>query len=255
MRSTKRSTITIPPLTRVILLACFFLLSTTTTCCLGKKDRNVGHPHRGLIDKLLPGKLDLDLSSSDESKLMDEKAVMKHIESEGGQGGTAICVQDVNAPKQAVWNQILGFNSYKGKVNRVRECGNYEVKPVDHENGSRRWNIKTKMVVSVLPGYKYEYYCDHVYAPDCDSLSWSLDYDKLSDFDDVAGKWYLEDHPKKRDCTRVFYTCDIKLNGIVPKPIKDILTKKALRDATGWVKKESEAKPEAAIPSEYAPAY
>ena len=44
---------------------------------------------------------------------------------------------------------------------------------------------------------KYEYYCDHVYAPDCDSMTWSLDYDKLSDFDDVAGHWHLEEHPKK----------------------------------------------------------
>ena len=88
-------------------------------------------------------------------------------------------MQDVNAPKQAVWNQILDLNSYKGKVNRVLECKNYVMKHIDTDKG-RRWNIKTKMVVSVLPGYRYEYYCDHIYAPDCDSLTWSLDYDKLS---------------------------------------------------------------------------
>jgi len=26
---------------------------------------------------------------------------------------------------------------------------------------------------------------------------WSLDYEKYSDFDDVAGHWHLEDHPTK----------------------------------------------------------
>jgi len=86
-------------------------------------------------------------------------------------------------------------------------------------------------------------------------MTWSLDYDKLSDFDDVAGHWHLEEHPKKPGCTRVFYTCDIKLKGSVPKAIKDILTKKALRDATAWVKRESEANTSAAIPAQFAPAY
>ena len=59
-------------------------------------------------------------------------------------------VQDVKAPKSAVWNQILDLQSYVGKVDRVRECENYHVK----KNDDGRWNIKTKMVVSVLPGYK-----------------------------------------------------------------------------------------------------
>lgn len=240
----------LPQLKRVVLIA--ILLSLSCNFVQGrKKDRNAGHSHRGLLKKLLPGPFALDLSGKEEDCLSADKAVMKSIEDDSGQGGTAICVQDVKAPKSAVWNQILDLQSYVGKVDRVRECENYHVK----KNDDGRWNIKTKMVVSVLPGYKYEYYCDHVYAPDCDSMTWSLDYDKLSDFDDVAGHWHLEEHPKKPGCTRVFYTCDIKLKGSVPKSIKDILTKKALRDATAWVKRESEANTSAAIPAQFAPAY
>lgn len=175
---------------------------------------------------------------------------MKQIPGENGQGGRAICVQDVNAPSDAVWNQILNVDSYVGKVSKLKECKNYLVKKL--ENGNYR--IKTKMVVGVLPGYSYEYYCDHTYFPKENSLTWSLDYDKTSDFDDVAGHWHLEDHPSKAKCTRVFYACDIKFKKAVPKPIMNFLTKSALRAATGWVKRESEEKPAFGIPSEFAAA-
>ena len=64
-------------------------------------------------------------------------------------GGTAICVQDVAAPREAVWNQVLDLNSYKGKVPKVNECKNYVV----HKNKDGTRTIKTKMVLGVLPGY------------------------------------------------------------------------------------------------------
>lgn len=63
--------------------------------------------------------------------------------------GGAICVQDVDAPKQAVWNQILDLNAYKGKVPKVNDCKNYF--QAKAEDGCTR--IKTKMVVGVMPGY------------------------------------------------------------------------------------------------------
>jgi hypothetical protein len=77
-----------------------------------------------------------------------------------------------------------------------------------------------------------------------------LDYDKTSDFDDVSGHWHLEAHPEKPDCTRVFYACDIKLRGAIPKPVVNYLSKSALRTATGWVKKESEIQSGVAVEEE-----
>jgi hypothetical protein len=52
---------------------------------------------------------------------------------------------------------------------------------------------------------QYESYYNHKYQQDRDSLVWSLDYDKTSDFDDVAGHWHLEEHPSKpvRDCYNI----------------------------------------------------
>ena len=74
-------------------------------------------------------------------------------------------------------------------------------------------------------------------------MTWRLDYDKTSDFDDVSGHWHLEEHPSKPDCTRVFYACDVKLKGAVPGPVVNYISKSALKTATGWVKKESESNP------------
>jgi len=87
---------------------------------------------------------------------------------------------------------------------------------------------------------QYESYYDHTYYPKKDSMTWKLDYEKTSDFDDVSGHWHVEDHPSTPGKTRVFYACDIKLMGSVPGPILNYISKSALKQATGWVKKESE---------------
>jgi hypothetical protein len=78
-----------------------------------------------------------------------------------------------------------------------------------------------------------------------------LDYEKASDFIDVAGHWHLEDHPNKPQCTRVFYACDIKLSGGMPKPVVNFISKSALKTATGWVKKESEKDLEGKVPTAF----
>jgi hypothetical protein len=98
---------------------------------------------------------------------------------------------------------------------------------------------------------KYTSHYNHKYTAEKDSVTWTLDYDKTSDFDDVSGHWHVEQHPEKPDWTRVFYACDVKLKGAVPKPIANYLSKSALKTATGWVKKESEKNPAGKIPREF----
>jgi hypothetical protein len=136
---------------------------------------------------------------------------------ESDAGGGVICVQDIEAPKDAVWNQILRMDDYVKKVPKVLECKNYDVRKGEGGN----FIMKTKQRLGVLPGYsvstcicsfsnasacwseltpsaltfpcnkQYENYYEHTYAPDKDSLVWRLDYNKRSDFDDVAGHWYV----------------------------------------------------------------
>ena len=129
-----------------ILLVTLWSVSTTTNA---KKNYDVPHEHRGILNPFEPGPFEaLKLDSSDEKVLETGKPVMKQTEGED-LGGGAICVQDVDAPKEAVWAQILSFASYKGKVPKVNECKNYKVQ----QNPDGTCTIKTKMVVGVIPGY------------------------------------------------------------------------------------------------------
>jgi len=218
-----------------------------------KINRNAAHGHRGLLSVYKPGPFDMVLDRSDEKVLEKGNPVMKQLPGDDGDelSGKAICIQDVAAPKKAVWNQILDLDSYKGKVNKLKECKNYLVK----KNLDGTMRIKTKMVIGVMPGYSYENYYDHCYSPKDDSVTWSLDYDKTSDFDDVSGHWHVEEHPKKPGHSRVFYACDLKFKNSLPGPIMNFLQKTALKQATGWVKKESESNPEADIPAQFSPGF
>jgi hypothetical protein len=79
-------------------------------------------------------------------------------------------------------------------------------------------------------------------------LTWKLDYDKTSDMDDVSGHWHVTEHPQKGPThSRVYYACDIIMKGHVPKPIFNYISQAALKQATSWVKRESEAHPERTV--------
>ncbi|KAG7344257.1 polyketide cyclase / dehydrase and lipid transport domain containing protein [Nitzschia inconspicua] len=225
--------------TRFVTVATVLVALVSCQSCQCRKNYDVPHAHQGVLSPYEPGPFQsLELNKGDEKELEAGKPVMKQQQGSDLAGG-AICVQDVDAPKAAVWSQILDLDSYKGKVPKVNECKNYAVQ----QNADGTTTMKTKMVVGVIPGYAYTSFYDHTYHPEKDSLTWRLDYDKSSDFDDVAGHWHLEDHPNKPDCTRVFYACDIKLKGKVPGPVVNFLSKTALKTATSWVKKESESNP------------
>lgn len=105
-----------------------FPLALLVLCApvVSRKERNVPHPHRGVLKPYQPGPFDLDLSGADEKELLSGKSVMKQIMPGKGEkepGGGAICIQDILAPKQAVWSQILRMNDYEGKVPRVSALG------------------------------------------------------------------------------------------------------------------------------------
>jgi hypothetical protein len=59
-------------------------------------------------------------------------------------------------------------------------------------------------------------------------------------------------HVYIQGCTRVFYACDIALRTSPPGPILNYISKSALKQATSWVKKESESEPDNVIPKEFA---
>lgn len=135
-----------------IAFLCLLQLLLLVDLISARKSRDLPHPHKGILSPYQPGPFSaLRLDSADQQALASGKPVLKQSQSkgEGAATGGAICVQDIQAPKDQVWEQILGLNAYKGKVPKVNECTNYcDVKTND---GTR--NIKTKMVVGVIPGY------------------------------------------------------------------------------------------------------
>ena len=128
------------------------LLITTTTTALADR-RNQSHDHTGKLTSYKPGPVvGIKLSKQEESKLASGHSVMKQTmvdPKNPAAGGGAICIQDIDAPKAAVWNQILDFDSYTKKVSKVVQSKNYHVSAKKQNQHS----IKTKMVLGVLPGY------------------------------------------------------------------------------------------------------
>ncbi len=126
---------------------------SASTVADGKNtERNAAHRHTGILKQYSAGAFDLNVDADDEEALEKGNSVMKRLPPDDPTdklGGKAICVQDINAPKKAVWRQILDMDSYVGKVNKVKECQNYAVETND--DGSIQ--IKTKMVIGVTPGY------------------------------------------------------------------------------------------------------
>ena len=180
----------------------------------------------------------MSLTSADHSKLDSGEMITKQTKDASGASGRAIAIQNVHAPPNLIWKQLLDFNAYPKKVDKLTECGIYSEakKGVD---GSKQ--IKARFLVKAAPGFGFEYYCDHHYSASKKSLTWTLDYSRDNDFDDVAGHWYVAQHPSKPDWSTLYYSADLALKGYVPGFVMNILTSTALKSAVGWVKKYSEA--------------
>lgn len=59
--------------------------------------------------------------------------------------------------------------------------------------------------------------------------------------DDSVGHWQVMNHPSKSGWSRVLYSTQAKLMPWIPEPIVQFISKKALTEATGWLKREAEA--------------
>mmetsp|Transcript_19116 Transcript_19116/g.35503 ORF Transcript_19116/g.35503 Transcript_19116/m.35503 type:complete len:306 (+) Transcript_19116:62-979(+) len=191
------------------------------------------HPHRGKVQPFKAGDPKVKLNAKAESLLASGKPYQTQIKN--GNKGRGLVVQDINAPSDVVWGRILDLDNYSKFVPRTTISENYKVK------GSNPQIIHTRMALSVVVT-KMEFFIRHQYYPGKNSLIWTLDYDRNSDIDDSCGFWYVVPHPSNLSASRVFYSVEVSMFDWVPGIVMDILSKKALTEATGWVKKESEKK-------------
>mmetsp|Transcript_33298 Transcript_33298/g.54968 ORF Transcript_33298/g.54968 Transcript_33298/m.54968 type:complete len:243 (+) Transcript_33298:292-1020(+) len=128
-------------------------------------------------------------------------------------------------------------------VPKTLESQNYKVEKHgnrnDNPSGESPQTIYTRMKVG-FPMVKLQFFVKHEYAPQLNSLTWTLDYTKKSDFDDSCGYWYIVPHPDNPNWTRVYYSVEVSMFDWIPKFVVQFMSNKALTDATGWVKKFSE---------------
>ncbi len=93
-----------------------------------------------------------------------------------------------------------------------------------------------------------EYFVRHVYRSSLLTVVWTLDYDRLSDFDDTAGIWSVVPlDGKNGEWSRVFYSIDLRIPSWVPSFAVNILNTQALTSATAWVKTQSEKVHQASV--------
>ena len=121
-------------------------------------------------------------------------------------------------------------------VPNTQQCETYE----DKTSGSLR-TMKVRMKIGAM-GVGLEFFISHTYDPKLSVMTWTLDYGRKSDVIDSVGYWGVEPHPSKPGQARVFYSVDVAMPDWLPGFVVGILNSKALSDATGWVKTESEKK-------------
>ena len=204
---------------------------------------NKPHAHKGKLEPFQPGDPKVKLDGKAKNILRSGKPYQTQVQTSDGAGGRGLVVQDVDAPTNIVWERILDYDNYASMVPKTAESKNYKIvphKPTKANNFLEK-EIYTRMKVG-FPMLKLEFFVRHfLYLQHHNSLTWTLDYSKESDFDDSMGYWYIVPHPDDpEEKTRLFYSVGVSMFDWVPKFVVDFMSSKALTDATAWVKKYSE---------------
>lgn len=209
------------------------LLLASISCTLGvtpalAADATKPHEHKGVLKPYPRPPPPLKLSDKERARLDEGKPVMRQTEGEASGRGMAIF--KVNASPDVTWGVISDFPSYPKWIDEVKKCEIYK------KDGG---NIDVAFIVKSFP-VTIEYFIHHELDMAGRWGTWTLDYSRESDLDDSVGFWRVtpvEGHP---DQSIVEYSVDIKIKGWVPGFIREMLVDKGLKQATQWVKVQSE---------------
>ena len=180
-------------------------------------------------------------SAADGSELAAGKTVFRQTLADTGKGGRALAVQDVAAAPSTVWDR-----SSRSRTT-CRWCRTRSRPRPTRTRPGLLCTMKVRMKIGAM-GVGLEFFISHTYDPKLSVMTWTLDYGRKSDVIDSVGYWGVEPHPSKPGQARVFYSVDVAMPDWLPGFVVGILNSKALSDATGWVKTESEKKQKALGP-------
>lgn len=215
------------------ILILFALLAVGAIFTVEGGSKKKPHGHTGVLEvysgKPIPMKL-----TKDQSKKLEKGEAVSYNERDG-KSGRGVVIQDVNATESVCMGKIRDLSNYNKMVPHVKKCEIY--KNEKFFNGTS----KTACEFNIgLMGMGFTYYLLLTHSPKYGTVTWTLDYNHNSDFDDNVGHWQVMPHPSKRGWTRILYSTKIKLFNWIPEFIISFLTGKALTESTGWVKKYSE---------------
>jgi len=193
-------------------------------------DPDKSHPHQGIVEPFDGKPPTIELDTDQRRQLDSGEPVLVTLE--GRDGGRGMAIQDISAPPEVIWNRIAAFDEYPRMVDHVEESEVYFAEGDD---------VRVRMVLRVMT-FDYEYYIRHTYRPDQGYVTWTLDYTRESDLDDSVGYWAVIPHPTRPGTSRLFYSIDIRTRGWMPSFVRNLLAERGLKDATGWVKREAEAR-------------
>ncbi|HEY4219879.1 MAG TPA: SRPBCC family protein, partial [Myxococcota bacterium] len=188
------------------------------------------HEHHGILKPSPRPPPPLKLSDAEKKILEGGKPVMR--QSEGDAGGRGMAIFRVNATPDVVWATINDFASYPKWIDEVKKCDVYK------KDGGK---IDVDFQIKSFP-VTVEYYIHHDYDMAHRWGTWTLDYTRNSDLDDSVGFWRVNDVEGNPNASVVEYSVDIAMKGWVPGFMRDILVDKGLKQATSWVKVQSEKK-------------
>lgn len=202
-------------------------------------DANLPHEHKGKLKPYARPPKPLVVSDAERAVLQSGKPVMRQAEGEGGGRGLAVFI--VDAPPDLVWSTVQDFKSYPKWIPEVKVCDVYK------KDGGK---IDVHFQIKSFP-ITLDYYIAHDYDLANRWGTWTLDYNKQSDLDDSVGFWRVTEvagaTATAAPRSQVEYSVDIAIKGYVPGFIRDLLVDNGLKQATSWVKIQSEKRYAAAL--------
>ena len=213
---------------RSFIAASFAALALSLAAPAVAADANEPHPHQGSLSPYPTPPAPVSLDAAQEATYLSGKPVYTQVDS--GNQGRGVAVFLVDASPEKVWSTIESFSSYPSWIDGVKTCEVYQTSG-DH--------TFVRFVIGKM-GMSIEYFIDHQRPAGAEWMTWTLDYSRHSDLDDSVGMWRVTPLEGDASKSRVEYSVDVGVDGWVPGFIREFLVDQGLKDATSWLKTQSE---------------
>ena len=173
---------------------------------------------------------EISLSKQEQLSLNNHKSIFKTISTQNGE--QLVIVFKVDATPEKIWSTIKNYSQYKNWIKNVKESEIYKTE----EN-----NIYVRFRIKHWALGKYQYFVNHTFSkPKGNWATWTLDENKQSDFLSSVGFWSVYKIENKYEQSYVFYSADILFKKKKSKFIQTRAIKSSLKQASNWLKIQSE---------------